>query len=158
MGGDGAGELGGHTGVGSVRKVAEAHHPAAGMTDHGGKQLPTQDVSFMCNALIAGREAMRPLQPFTLPVGNWIRGTVVLRDDALSFSTNKVFAIHQQNASDLVILYGDITSCRLGRLAVFLKTVDLETTRGPVRFRTLIKWNETLLAELQKRMDQEKSV
>lgn len=119
--------------------------------------MPTQDASFMCNALIPGRDAVRPLQPFTLPVGNWIRGTVTLRDDALTFSTNKVFAIHQQNATDLMIRYGDITACRLGRLAFFLKTVDVDTPRGPVRFRTLIKWNETLLAELRKRMDQEKS-
>lgn len=106
----------------------------------------------MCNALIPGREAIKPLQIFTGPVGNWIRGTVTLRDDHLVFSTNRLNALHQKDASNLVLPFSDIAACSLGRLAVFLKTVDLTTPRGTVRFRCLWAWNETLLAEIHKRM------
>jgi len=111
-----------------------------------------RDVSFACNALISGREAIVPLRAFTLPIGNWIRGNVALRDDHLVFSMNRMSALHQSDGSSLAIPYRDIASCQLGRLAVFLKTVDLETPRGTVRFRTLHRWNETLLGELQKRI------
>jgi len=113
---------------------------------------PMPDLSYMCNALIPGREAIAPLRIFTAAAGNWIRGTVTLKDDRLVFATNKIFAIHQDDSSELAIPYGEITACRLGRLALFLKTVDVETPRRTVRFRCLIAWNETLLAELQKRM------
>lgn len=110
-----------------------------------------QDNSFVCNALILGREAIAPLRLFTVPIGNWIRGSVTLRQDDLIFSTNRLNALHQADASNLVVPYEDITSCSLGRLAAFLKTVDLATSRGTIRIRCLIAWNETLLAEVQKR-------
>ena len=117
----------------------------------GESGTPMQDVAYMCNALIEGRRP-RVLRTVTDRAGNWIRGTVALRRDHVHFSTNRLNALLQEDGSDLVIPYSDITSCKLGRLAVFLKTVDLETTRlGKVRFRCLIAWNETLLAELQKR-------
>ncbi len=111
-----------------------------------------QDVSFACNALISDREAVAPLRHFTLPVGNWIRGTAALRSDHLVFSMNRLSALHQADGSSLSIPYREITDCSLGRLAVFLTTVDLETARGAVRFRCLYRWNESLLAELQKRI------
>ncbi|MGE3986724.1 hypothetical protein [Pseudorhodoplanes sp.] len=106
----------------------------------------------MCNALIEGRGGPRALRPVTNLVGNWIRGTVALRSDHVHFSTNRLNAI-LQDGTPLVLPYSDITSCKLGRLAVFLKTVDIGTSRfGMVRFRCLIAWNETLLRELQKRV------
>ena len=111
-----------------------------------------QDVAYMCNALIEGRRP-RVLRTVTDRVGNWIRGTIALRSDHVHFSTNRLNALLQEDSSALVLPYSDITSCKLGRLAVFLKTVDLETSRfGMVRFRCLIAWNETLLSELQKRV------
>jgi hypothetical protein len=114
------------------------------------KSVP--DVAYMCNALIAGRRS-RVLRAVTDRFGNWIRGTVALRGDHVHFYTNRLNALMQEDSSDLLIPYGEITSCELGRLAVFLTTVDLETTRcGKVRFRCLLAWNETLLSELQKRI------
>jgi hypothetical protein len=110
------------------------------------------DRSFRCRALIPGREAIAPLRIFTAGVGNWIQGTVVLRDEDLRFSTNALKAMHQQDGAPFVLAYGDIASCDLGRLAIFLKTVDLETSRGTVRFRCLFAWNETLLAVIRKRL------
>jgi hypothetical protein len=87
----------------------------------------------MCNALIEGHNP-RVLRPVTDVIGNWIRGTVALRSDHLHFSTNRLNAI-MQDGSPLVLPYSDIRSCKLGRLAVFLKTVDIETSRfGVVRF------------------------
>lgn len=110
------------------------------------------DVSYMCNALIDGRRP-RVLRTFTDQFGNWIRGTVKLRDEDVHFSTNVLNALLQEDSSELVIPYREITACKLGRLAYFLKTVDLETIRfGTVRFRCLIAWNETLLAQLRQRI------
>ena len=114
--------------------------------------LPMPDVAYMCNALIEGRRS-RVFRTVTDLAGNWIRGTVALRSDHVHFSTNRLNALLQEDSSALVLPYNDITSCKLGRFAVFLKTVDLETSRfGTVRFRCLIAWNETLLRELQKRV------
>ncbi len=111
-----------------------------------------RDVTYMCNALIEGRTGPRAFLPVTSLVGNWIRGSVALRSDHLHFSTNRLNAI-MQDGTPLVLPYSEITGCRLGRLAVFLKTVDIETSRfGRVRFRCLLAWNETLLRELQKRL------
>jgi hypothetical protein len=111
-----------------------------------------KDVSFACNALISGREAIAPLRLFTLPAGNWIRGTVALRSDHLAFSMNSLSALHQADGSSLSIPYREISACSLGRLAVFLTTVDLKTARGAVRFRCLYRWNQSLLAEVQNRI------
>lgn len=106
----------------------------------------------MCNALIEGRRP-RVLRSFTDRFGNWCRGTVALRNDDVHFSTNRLNALMWEDSSALVIPYTDIRSCKLGRLAFFLKTVDVETSSfGIVRFRCLIAWNETLLSELQKRL------
>jgi hypothetical protein len=106
----------------------------------------------MCNALIEGRNGPRAMRPVTDLVGNWIRGTVALRGDHLHFSTNRLNAI-MQDGTPLVLPYSDILSCKLDRLAFFLKTVDIETSRfGLVRFRCLLAWNETLLSELKKRL------
>lgn len=112
-----------------------------------------EPIRYMCNALIEGRKP-RILRSFTDRfVGNWIRGTVTLNNMHVRFSTNRLNALMQQDASDLVIPYNEIASCRLGRLAIFLKTVDLETKQhGTVRFRCLIAWNERLLEQLQTRM------
>jgi hypothetical protein len=110
------------------------------------------DVTFMCNALIEGRRPL-VLRAFTDRVGNWIRGTVALSDDHLRFSTNRLNGLLQEDSSDLVVPYRDIKSCEPGRLAFFLKTVDLNTVGfGMVRFRCLISWNETLLDQLQSRL------
>jgi hypothetical protein len=109
-------------------------------------------VNYMCNALIEGRRP-RVLRGFTDRFGNWIRGTVTLNNDHVRFSTNRLNALLQEDASDIVIPYEDIRSCTLGRLAFVLRTVDLDTKRlGTVRFRCLIAWNETLLAQLQSRI------
>ena len=106
----------------------------------------------MCNALIEGRRP-RVLRAFTDRFGNWIRGTVQLSDDHLRFSTNRLNGLLQEDSSDLVVPYRDIKSCELGRLAFFLKTVDLKTAGfGTVRFRCLLSWNETLLEQLQSRL------
>lgn len=108
--------------------------------------------SYMCNALIEGRRSS-VLRAFTDRFGNWIRGTVTLGDDHVTFSTNRLNALLQEDGSDLVIPYHEIAACRLGRLAYLLKTVDLETARhGMVRFRCLIAWNEHLLEQLQSRI------
>jgi hypothetical protein len=113
------------------------------------------DISYMCNALIEGRRP-RVLRVVTNRLGNWIRGTVALRDDHVRFSTNRLNALLQEDSSDLVIAYRDITFCRLGRLAYVLKTVDVGTTKyGTVRFRCLIAWNETLLAQLRNRIEKQ---
>lgn len=111
-----------------------------------------QDNSYMCNALIPGRQAIAWLRVFTMFAGNWIRGTVRLEDDQLVFSTNALNALHQENASDFALAFSEISSATLGRLAGFLKTVDLETPRGTVRLRCLIASNERLLAEVRKRI------
>lgn len=111
-----------------------------------------QSSSYMCRALIEGRQA-RALLRFTEGFGNWIQGTVTLSDEHVRFSITRANALLQQDGSDLIIPYQDVTSCTLGRLAYVLKTVDLETTQyGVVRFRCLFAWNERLLADLQKRM------
>lgn len=108
----------------------------------------------MCNALIEGRKPV-VLRFFTDRFGNWIRGTVALRGDHVRFSTNRLNALLQEDSSELIIPYREIEFCRLGRLAYFLKTVDVGTTRyGTVRFRCLIAWNETLLAQLQSRLEE----
>lgn len=114
--------------------------------------MPTP-VSYMCNALIEGRRP-RVLRGFTDRFGNWIRGTVTLTDSDVRFSTNRLNAL-LQDGSDLIIPYDEARSCALGRLAYFLRTVDLETARhGMVRFRCLIAWNEQLLEQLQRRIAQ----
>lgn len=111
-----------------------------------------ESISYMCNALIEGRRPL-VLRSFTDRFGNWIRGTVTLSDEHVRFSTNVLNALLQEDGSDLIISYHDITACRLGRLAYFLKTVDLETTKyGIVRFRCLISCNERLLEQLQTRV------
>ncbi len=108
-------------------------------------------VSYMCNAMIEGRRP-RVLGAFTDRFGNWIRGTVTLTDSDVRFSTNRLNAL-LQDGSDLIIPYDEIRSCALGRLAYFLRTVDLETANdGIVRFRCLIAWNEHLLEQLQSRI------
>lgn len=108
----------------------------------------------MCNALIEGRNP-RVLRPVTDVIGNWIRGTVTLRNDHVRFSTNRLNAL-LQDGSPLVIPYSEIISCKLGRDLILLKTVDIETSRfGVVRFRCLLAWNETLLRELKKRLPTE---
>jgi len=69
------------------------------------------------------------------------------------FSTTRLNARLQEDGSDLILPYRDVTACSLGRLAYVLKTVDLETTQsGVVRFRCLFAWNERLLEELQNRV------
>lgn len=109
-------------------------------------------ISYMCNALIEGRRP-RVLRSFTDRFGNWIRGTVTLSDEHVRFSTNRLNALLQEDGSDLIIPYSEVTACTLGRLAYVLKTVDLQTTQyGLVRFRCLIAWNERLLEQLQNRV------
>ncbi len=111
-----------------------------------------QRISYMCRALIEGRRT-RALLRFTERFGNWIQGTVTLSDEHVRFSITRSNALLQEDGSDLIIPYHDVTACRLGRLAYVLKTVDLETTRhGVVRFRCLFAWNERLLEDLQKRL------
>lgn len=114
-----------------------------------------QPISYMCNALIEGRQP-RVLLRFTdlFGVGTWIQGTVTLSDKHVRFSMTRSSALLQEDGSDLVIPYHEVTACTLGRLAYVLKTVDLETTRhGVVRFRCLLAWNERLLEALQTRME-----
>lgn len=112
----------------------------------------SEPVSYMCNALIEGRRP-RVLRSFTDQFGNWIRGTVTVSDEHVHFSTNRLNALLQEDGSQLTIPYEEVTGCELGRLAYFLKTVDLETTRhGIVRFRCLIAWNERLLEQLRTRI------
>jgi hypothetical protein len=111
-----------------------------------------RDLSYMCNALIGGRNP-RVLRPVTDVIGNWIRGTVTLRSGHVRFSTNRLNALLQADGSPLMIPYSDVISCKLGRYMIVLKTVDIETSRfGLVRFRCLLAWNETLLRQLQKRL------
>lgn len=111
-----------------------------------------QPISYMCNALIEGRQP-RALLRFTDRYGNWIRGTVTLSDEHVRFSISHSNALLQEDGSDLIIPYHEVTACTLGRLAYVLKTVDLETTQnGIVRFRCLFAWNERLLEELQNRV------
>jgi len=110
------------------------------------------DVSYKCRALLPGREAKPHLRVFTAAAGNWIQGTLALGDDSLAFSTNALNALHQADASDFRLRYDDIASAALGRFAVFLTTADLETSRGPVRFRCLFSSNAALVAALRERM------
>ncbi len=111
-----------------------------------------QPISYVCRALIEGRRT-RALLRFTEHFGNWIQGTVTLSDEHVRFSIARSNALLQEDGTDLVIPYQEVTACTLGRLAYVLKTVDLETTQyGLVRFRCLFAWNERLLAELQNRM------
>lgn len=112
------------------------------------------DVTFKCNALIKGRNAVsvgavvdKNVERF----GNWIGGSVLLRDDHLVFSTNAINAAFQQDDSDLVVPYAEITSCELGRMMMLFKTVDLETGFGQLRFRCMGSSNDKLLEELQRR-------
>lgn len=113
-----------------------------------------EPISYICNALIEGRQ-LRPLLRFTdlFGVGNWVQGTLTLSDEHVHFSTNRATALLQEDGSDLIIPYHEVTACTLGRLAYVLKTVDLETTRyGVVRFRCQFAWNERLLEQLQDRV------
>ena len=111
-----------------------------------------QPISYLCRALIEDRRP-RALLRFTERFGNWIQGTVTLFDEHLRFSITRSNALLQEDGSDLVIPYREVTACRLGRLAYVLKTVDLETTQhGVVRFRCQFAWNERLLEELQNRV------
>ena len=109
-----------------------------------------QDVGFKCNALIEGRSATTggaTVDRF----GNWIGGAVVLRDDHLIFSTNALNALAQEDSSDLVVPYREITSIALGRMMMLFKTVDLNTRIGKVRFRCMGSSNDKLLTEVRGR-------
>jgi hypothetical protein len=111
-----------------------------------------QDRSFMCNALIEGRDP-RLLRAYTRLIGNWMRGTATLKRDAFVFSTNRLNALLQEDGSPLTVPYDEIADCRLGRYALLLKTVDLTLRSGEsLRVRCLLAWNETLLADLRNRM------
>lgn len=113
-----------------------------------------QDVTFKCNALIEGRDAVNVSSVVDKNVerfGNWIGGTVLLREDDLIFSTNAINAAFQEDGSDLVVPYTEITSCELGRMMMLFKTVDLETGFGKLRFRCMGSSNDKLIEELQRR-------
>lgn len=110
------------------------------------------DVSYRCRALLPGRQAIPLLRIFTEFGGNWIQGTVTLRDDHLMFSTNALNARHQADASDFGLRYDEISSVTLGRFALFLTTVDLKMSQGPVRFRCLFSSNKAFVAALRERM------
>lgn len=113
-----------------------------------------QDVTFKCNALIKGRNAVSVSSVVDKNVerfGNWIGGTVLLREDHLVFSTNAINAAFQEDDSDLVVRYSEITSCELGRMMMLFKTVDLETGFGDLRFRCMGSSNDKLIEELQRR-------
>ena len=109
-----------------------------------------KDVSFKCNALIEGRRATTG-DANVDRFGNWIGGAVVLREDHLIFSTNALNEMVQEDSSDLVVPYREITSIALGRLMMLFKTVDLGTRLGKVRFRCMGSSNDKLLTEVRGR-------
>ena len=115
-----------------------------------------QDVTFKCNALIKGRNPIsvgsvvdKNIERF----GNWIGGTVLLRDDHLVFSTNAMNAAFQEDASDVVVPYAEITSIERGRMMIIFKTVDLDTSFGRLRFRCMGSANDRLSDELRRRRE-----
>jgi SseB protein N-terminal domain len=123
-----------------------------------------QEKIFKCNALISGRNSINVKSPVNRNMkslvnrnverfGNWIGGSVILRDDHLIFTTNAINAIYQQDASDLLVPYTAITACQIGRMVRFFKTVDLNTSAGDIRFRCWGTTNDTLLANLTKRLE-----
>ena len=61
-------------------------------------------------------------------------------------------ALVQEDSSDLVVPYREITSIALGRLMMLFKTVDLDTRLGKVRFRCMGSLNDKLLAEVGRRV------
>ncbi len=111
-------------------------------------------VTFKCNALVKGRNPMsvgsavdKNIERF----GNWIGGTVLLRDNLLVFTTNAMNAAFQKDDSDVVVPYAEITTVELGRMMILFKTVDLETSFGKLRFRCMRSSNVKLMDELQRR-------
>lgn len=113
-----------------------------------------QDATFKCNALVKGRNPISVGSVVDKNVerfGNWIGGSVLLRDDHLVFSTNAMNAAFQEDDSDVVVPYAEITSIELGRMMYVFKTVDLETTFGEIRFRCMGSSNNKLMEELQQR-------
>lgn len=78
---------------------------------------------------------------------------MTLSDAHLRFSITQSIAFLQEDSSNFVLPYEEVTACRLGRLLYVLKTVNLETTRhGLVRFRCQFARNERLLEDLRMRM------
>jgi hypothetical protein len=109
------------------------------------------DVTFRCNALIEGRNPVNINSDIDNNVerfGNWTGGAVHLRRNSLIFSTNAINAKFQESLADLVLSYDEINTCRLGRMMIIFKSVDLETDNGVVRFRCWGASNDKLVDEL----------
>jgi len=114
-----------------------------------------QATTFKCNALIGERQARqvnRAVDRSVAQFGNWIGGAVHLLPDRLVFSVNALNAGFQQDASDHVIPWSEITSCTIGRMLLVFRTVDLETRTGPIRLRCWGSANDALHAAINERM------
>lgn len=65
---------------------------------------------------------------------------------------NRLNGLFQENTQDYQLEYADIVSVGFGRMMIFAKTVDLETTSGLVRLRCNGRKNFHLLNDIQQRI------
>lgn len=122
-------------------------------------------MSFKCNALIESSKpnvvvsklfsdivSTRNIMNNAERIGNWINGTVHLKNTHLVFTTNTQNAFFQEVSDFFIVPYSEIRSAELRKMLWVAKTVNVKAQSGLVRFRCHGSSNDLLLREIQARV------
>ncbi|MEM9879950.1 MAG: hypothetical protein AAF862_11800, partial [Pseudomonadota bacterium] len=81
--------------------------------------------------------------------GNWVGGRVVVDDETLVFSMNRLNKFFQEDQSELVMSLAELNHVQMGRMFFLFKTVDCLFGDRKVRFRCFGRTNDRLLDVLK---------